>query len=233
MHTLVANTSENGSLKQLGRTAESICEAKLIGITSKAFAAKHPIFFEGDAKSCVYRIEKGAIALYRMAIDGKRQVFDFGLPGDIVGLGAADAYSCTAQAIGAVRVQCIPLSSLNRLAAEDSGFALKLYQAVSSELEATRNLLMALARHNSLERVVIFLLTLSRRNALHGKNPSLLTLPMTRLDIGDLLGISIETVSRSLSKLRKFGMIDVIRTTTVQIIDLNGLNLLIGRATYH
>ncbi len=86
----------------------------------------------------------------------------------MIGLGASDVYSCSAQAVGATLLKSVPFSRVNQLAAQDTKFALGLYQAVSSELEATRNLLLTLGQQNALERVAIFLSTLSQRN---GKRP--------------------------------------------------------------
>ena len=233
MHVTVRTASKALSSKEPGRIAALIRENVLAGAAPAVFATKQHVFFEGDEKDCVFLIEQGVLALYRTTAEGKRQVFGFGLPGDVIGLGAAQVHSCNAQAITSLEVRRLPTSSLNRLAAEDPDFALKLYQAVSSELEAARDLLMALSRHGALERVTIFLLTMSRRNALNGRNPALITLPMMRADIADLLGVTMETVSRCLSKLKKCRMIEIIRYTTVQIIDMNGLNALLGRATYH
>lgn len=233
MHTPAANNSQCGGAKAADRNAALLSDSMLPAAAIAAYAPKQHVFCEGDAKRNVYRVDEGAVSLYKTTVDGKRQVFGFALPGDIIGLGASEAYSYNAQALGCLRLRSLPVPSLNRLAAQDPQFALKLYQAVSLELEATQSLLMAHGRHDAVERVAIFLLGLSNRNAQDGKNPSVITLPMTRLDIGDLLGLSIETVSRSLSKLRKLKKIDVIRATTVQIIDLDGLNALAGHATYH
>jgi CRP/FNR family transcriptional regulator len=127
----------------------------------------------------------------------------------------------------------MPLSKLYDLAAKDPGFAMGLYQAVSQELETTRDLLLTIGQLGSIERVAIFLLTLSQRNAWAGKNPHLLTIPMTRANIGDLLGTTIETVSRSLSRLRQEKLIEIIRGSLVQIIDMGGLKALAGQMNYH
>jgi CRP/FNR family transcriptional regulator, anaerobic regulatory protein len=233
MYVTVRTASKALSSKEPGRIAAFIRGNVVAGAAAAAFATKQHVFFEGDEKDSVFLIEQGVLALYRTTAEGKRQVFGFGLPGDVIGLGTAQVHSCNAQAITKLEVRRLPISSINRLASEDPDFALKLYQVVSSELEAARDLLIALARHDALERVAIFLLTMSRWNGLNGRNPALVTLPMTRADIGDLLGVTVETVSRSLSKLKKCRMIEIIRNTTVQIIDLNGLNALLGRATYH
>jgi CRP/FNR family transcriptional regulator len=200
---------------------------------SRNYLPKQDIFCEGDPRRNLYKIVSGAVCLYRCMADGKRQIFDFAFPGDLIGLGASSAYSCGAQAIGPAQLESVPLSRLYELSVKDPGFALGLYHAVSSELEATRDLLLTVGQNKALERVAIFLLTLSQRNARAGKNPSLLSIPMTRSDIGDLLGTTIETVSRSLTKLRQQKLIDVIRGSIIQILDMDGLKALAGQINYH
>jgi CRP/FNR family transcriptional regulator len=165
--------------------------------------------------------------------NGRRQIFDFAFPGDLIGLGASAFYSCGAQAIGSVQLKSIPLSRLYELASRDPGLALGLYHAISSELEATRDLLLTLGQRDATERVAVFLLTLSQRNVRAGKNPCLLAIPMTRSDIGDLLGTTIETVSRCLTRLRQQKLIDVIRGSLIQIIDMDGLKAVAGQMNYH
>ena len=205
----------------------------LFSAVSKTYTPKQDIFCEGDTKRNVFQIGSGAVCLYRCMADGRRQIFDFAFPGDIIGLGASNVYFCSAQSIGSVQVKPVPLSKIYELAAKEPSFALSLYHAVSLELDATRDLLLTLGQQNSIERVAIFLLTLSQRNGRNGKNPRLLTIPMTRADIADLLGTTIETVSRSLTKLRQHKLIEVIRGSLIQIIDLDGLTVLAGKASYH
>jgi CRP-like cAMP-binding protein len=233
MTVAVAVTGQYSGKPKFGGVAPLICQSMLSGVTSKSYAPKQDVFYEGDPRRSVYQIESGAVCLYKSTPDGRRQIFDFAFPGDLIGLGASADYSCGAQAIGSVQLKSMPLSRLYELASKDAGFAFGLYGAISSELEATRDLLLALGQRDATERVAIFLLTLSQRNVRAGKNPCLLSIPMTRSDIGDLLGITIETVSRSLTRLRQQKLIDVIRGSIIQIIDMDGLKALAGEMKYH
>jgi len=199
---------------------------------SRSYAPKQDVFYEGDPRRSVYQVESGAVCLYKCMPDGRRQIFDFAFPGDLIGLGASAVYSCGAQAIGSVQLKSIPLSRVYDMASKDPELALGLYHAISSELEATRDLLLTLGQRDATERVAAFLLTLSQRNVRAGKSPCLLTIPMTRSDIGDLLGTTIETVSRCLTRLRQQRLIDVIRGSIIQIIDIDGLKALAGQM-YH
>jgi CRP/FNR family transcriptional regulator len=197
------------------------------------YLPKQDIFFEGDAKQYIYRVESGAVCLYKTMADGRRQIFDFAFPGDLIGLGASSTYSSSAQAIGSASLKSIPLARLYQLAAKDAGFALGLYGAVSAQLDATRELLLTLGQQCAIERVAIFLLTLSQRSARQGKNPNLLSIPMTRSDIADLLGTTIETVSRSLTKLRQQRLIQIVPGSIIQILNMDGLKALAGQINYH
>jgi CRP/FNR family transcriptional regulator, anaerobic regulatory protein len=226
---------KTNSTQKIGAHTEAplLCESILMNAASRGYAAKQDVFHEGDVKSSVYQVEAGAVCLYKTTPDGRRQIFGFAFPGDFIGLGASDAYSCSAQTVSPVLLRSLPVSRLHQLAAQDPNIALGLYRTMSRELEATRDLLLSLGQRGSLERVAVFLLTLSERNERVGKNPLLITLPMTRSDVADFLGMTIETVSRSLTKLRDRNIITIIRGSLVQIIDMEGMKDLINEPTYH
>jgi CRP/FNR family transcriptional regulator len=91
------------------------------------------------------------------------------------------------------------------------------------ELTRAHDLLLTIGQRSAEERVAAFLLALSRRNASAGARPDLIALPMTRTDIGDLLALTIETVSRILSRMRRQGIIDLERSHMVRILDIQAL----------
>jgi CRP/FNR family transcriptional regulator len=101
-----------------------------------------------------------------------------------------------------------------------------LYQAVARELASARDLMLTTGQRSASERLVGFLLALSRRNTRNGQDPTLLELPMTRADIGDFLGLTIETVSRTFTKLRTLGLIELPQTNRVRIVELDELEKL-------
>jgi CRP/FNR family transcriptional regulator len=102
----------------------------------------------------------------------------------------------------------------------------KLYEALARELAATRDLMFTTGQRSAIERVAGFLLAFSRRNRRNGENPAALELPMTRADIGDFLGLTIETVSRTLSKLRLVGLIELPKSNHVRLLDIDELESL-------
>ena len=187
--------------------------------TVRRIEAKAHVFTQGDAKTHVYKVASGAVCLYTVLTDGRRQIIEFALPGDVVGLGAASVQACNAQAIVSTQVQCLPVAALLKAAKKDPEIALKLYEAISRELLATREHLLCLGQRGACERLAAFLVVLSRRNAARGADPRIVKLPMTRLDVADFLGLTIETVSRTLSKMKRQGLIEIDQITIVRLKD--------------
>jgi CRP/FNR family transcriptional regulator len=133
-----------------------------------------------------------------------------------------------AQAIKPTRLRCLPLTALNQIARQDPRLGFKLYEALARELAATRDLLLTTGQRSATERVVAFLLAFSRRNERNARDPKVFDLPMTRADIADFLGLTIETVSRTFTKLRVMGLIELPQSSTVHIKDLEQLQGLAG-----
>ncbi|MFM2422046.1 MAG: hypothetical protein RL291_576 [Pseudomonadota bacterium] len=190
---------------------------------TRTVAAKDHVFCEGDVATHVYRVELGHVCIYRMLPDGRRQVIDFAYPGDLIGLGDVGEHTASAQATNLTRLSCYPITVVWEQARRDVGHGLKLYQAMANELAAARDLLVTVSQRSACERVASFLLALSRRNLRRGGNPDEIVLPMTRADIADFLGLTIETVSRTFTKFRLAGLIDLEQCILVTIRDPKGL----------
>ena len=187
--------------------------------STRRFMSKEHVFCEGDPRTHVFQIESGVITIYRMLTDGRRQIIDFAHPGDFVGLGTTSEHFFSAEATSATRVRCFGASALEEAAAHDPTLALQLYKAVSLELSSARALLVAIGQRSALERVATFLLMLSRRSSSSYAQDQTIHLAMRRADIGDFLGLTIETVSRTITKLRVMGVIGVEHGTEVQVLD--------------
>jgi CRP/FNR family transcriptional regulator, anaerobic regulatory protein len=201
-----------------GLLGECLAEA-----ASRRIEAKEFVFMEGDPTTNVYWIESGAVSLSKMLPDGRRQILGFAYAGDLVGLGAQGERLVSAQAIKAARVRSIPVARLHKIAANDPAFSFKLYQTLAAELADARDLMLTTGHRSACERVAAFLLTLSRRNRRGGKDRAVIDLPMTRADIGDFLGLTIETVSRTLTKFKSRGLIDLPQSARVHLADMIGL----------
>jgi CRP/FNR family transcriptional regulator, anaerobic regulatory protein len=195
--------------------------------TIRRVEAKEHVFCEGDPRTHVFRIEEGVIALSKLLSDGRRQVIDFAYPGDYIGLGILNDHIFDAQATCAAKIRCLPASALEQAAALDASLALKLYKAVSAELLAARSLLVSVGQGTAMERLASFLLGLHHRS-MDNSDVDVVNLPMRRSDIADLLGLTIETVSRTITKLRSLRVIDVVHGTEVRILDCDRLEELAG-----
>lgn len=191
-------------------------------------AAKEHIFCEGDRAAQVYRVEAGHVCIYRMLPDGRRQVIDFAYPGDFIGLGALKEHGASAQAVTRTRLRSFSAAALHEMARHDAALALRLYEAMAEELSAARDLLITVSQRTASERVAAFLLALSRRNKRRGEKEHEIVLPMTRTDIADFLGLTIETVSRTFTKLRSEGLIDLEQCILVTVRDMQALERAAG-----
>lgn len=189
----------------------------------RTLEAKEYAYREGDPVTQVYLVEVGHICIYRTLADGRRQVIDFAYPGDLVGLGAIGEHTNNAQATTRTRVRTIMSGTLQQAVRDDGRLGLKVCEALSRELLASRELLFTVSQRTAGERVAAFLIALARRNERSGGDPSEFVLPMTRADIADFLGLTIETVSRTFTKLRTDGLIDLAQSVLVTIVDYDTL----------
>lgn len=189
----------------------------------RTLAPKEHLCCEGDPATHVYRVDIGHVVIYRTMSDGRRQVINFAFPGDTIGLGAIGEHACNAQATTTTVVRCLPTAVLHEMAAGNPKIGIRLYEAVSRELMASRELLFTVSQRTASERLASFLVALSRRNERRGEDPTEIVLPMTRNDIADFLGLTIETVSRTFSRFRAEGLIDLEQCILVSIRDARRL----------
>ena len=199
----------------------------------RRFQSKEHVFCEGDARTHVFQIEDGVVTIYQMLNDGRRQIVDFAYPGDFIGLGTTSEHLFSAEATSETRVRCFSASALEDTARNDPSLALQLYKAVSLELSAARALLVAIGQRSAIERVATFLLMLHGRTLRDNSRDGVVHLPMRRADIGDFLGLTIETVSRTITKLRLMRVIEVSHGTEIRITDLERLADLSERQSCH
>jgi len=197
---------------------QSLAQGSLRRVEAKEF-----VFAEGDPTTNIFRVETGTVALYKILIDGRRQIVGFAYPGDLIGLGAQGEHVVNAQAIKPTRLRCMPTAALHQSASRDATLAFKLYEALTRELAATRDLMFITGQRSAMERVAGFLLAFSRRNRRNGQDPANIALTMTRTDIGDFLGLTMETVSRTFTKLKGMGLIELPQTNRVKLIDIDEL----------
>jgi len=155
------------------------------------------VYGEDEPAEFVYMVVRGAVRTYKLLSDGRRQIAAFRLPGDIFGLEVADTHNFTAEAIADSDIVVVKRSALMAQAARDGVVARDMWAETARDLVRAQELLLLLGRKSARERVATFLLDMASRAA----DDSAIELPMSRQDIADYLGLTIETVSRTLSQM--------------------------------
>ncbi|MBV9531701.1 MAG: helix-turn-helix domain-containing protein [Bradyrhizobium sp.] len=177
----------------------------LAGIVATEFTYRkdEEIYGEDESAEYVYQIIRGAVRTYKLLADGRRQIGAFHLPGDVFGLEPGSNHRLAAEAIVDTTVRLVNRHSLDQAAAGNAQVSHKLWTMTAGELRHAEEHMLLLGRKSAIERVATFLLEMDRRLAVAG----LMALPMCRRDIGDYLGLTLETVSRALSQLNDEGVL--------------------------
>ncbi|WP_245443205.1 cyclic nucleotide-binding domain-containing protein [Labrys okinawensis] len=155
------------------------------------------IYGDDEPADYVYEVISGAVRTCKLLDDGRRQIGAFHLPGDIFGLETEATHRMTADAVTDTTLRLVRRKSLEAAALKDIGVANALRTLALRDLRHAEDHMILLGRKTALERVVTFLLEMDRRLAVAG----MFELPMCRRDIGDYLGLTLETVSRVISQL--------------------------------
>ena len=167
------------------------------------FASGATLFTQGREAHSVYNITEGVVRLYKLLSDGRRQVVGFALPGDFLGLAMRDAFGFSADAIGEVSACSFSRNAYTALVDAKPHLLKRLHEFATHELTLAHEQMMLLGRRSAEEKLVCFLLGMQQRWARLGKPSVTVPLPMTRQDIADFLGLTIETVSRTFTRQAK------------------------------
>ena len=191
------------SLRDFGMTSES---NPIVSLSEFTYKKGTEVYGEKEPAEYVYQVKLGAVRSYKLLADGRRQIGAFHLPGDIFGLENGEAHRFTAEAIVDTTVHLIRRQSLELVAKSDAMVAKNLFGMTTANLHHAEDHMLLLGRKTSLERVAAFLLEMDKRLTAAG----VIALPMSRRDIADYLGLTIETVSRTFTKLERQGVIEII-----------------------
>lgn len=161
-----------------------------------------PLFLAGDAADSYYKVLKGAVRTCQLLADGRRHVADFFLAGDFIALDAGENHPVLAEAIVETTLIRYSRRKVDALALEQPVIAQSLVEIMRASLAAARERMLMLGHMTAMERIASFLIGMSNRDTNRRIN-----LPMNRTDIGDYLGLTMETVSRTLSQLKSDGII--------------------------
>lgn len=182
------------------------------------------VFAEGEKTERVYKIIVGTVRLCRFTPSGRRHISDFVLAGDLLGFVERAAHPTTAEAVEDVTLISYPRSCLDRLAAQNPEIRAHVVCHLSDNLLEAQNHLFVLGCQSAKERLASFLMRLAGRvNLVAGET---LDLPMGRQDIADHLGMTVETVSRTISMLKNAGVLSVPSPHQMMLKDLSALHAL-------
>lgn len=174
---------------------------------------------EHDPRKAVYTVTAGALRLVRLLPDGRRRVAGFRLPGDFIGLSNSGHHRHDIEAVSSAEVCRFRVEDMARLRSRFPALDAKLLSIAMAELDAARDDALGLSRLDPGERLAAFLLALSEKRRRWHVDPKVIVLPMGRADIADFLGLTIETVSRSFTRLRRDGAIGLPDPNTVEVAD--------------
>jgi len=181
------------------------------------------IFDEADPAEYVFNITAGAVKVYKLLGDGRRQITGFLFAGDFLGLIHNEAYAYSAEALVPTKLCRFPRRRLEALLVEIPHLEQRLLAMASHELAAAQDQMVLLGRKSARERVVSFILMLSDLATRHGRPNDPVLLPMSRSEIADYLGLTTETVSRTFTLLKKQGLIELLDEKRVRLSRMSAL----------
>ncbi len=202
-----------------GRTACADCKVRLHSICAALeqdelhalealshptrYGARATLFSQDEPADSVFNVTEGMVRLYKLLPDGRRQIVGFALPGDFLGLALMDRFGVSAEAVGDVSVCRFQRKGFAAYIDTKPHLLRRLHEFAGHELSLAQDQMVLLGRRSAEERVASFLVGLRERLARIGQKSVTLALPMSRQDIADFLGLTIETVSRTMTRLAR------------------------------
>src|ERR1700761_5020360 len=194
------------------------------GQPTETFAAGEALFWEGDEAGQIFDVLEGVVRVYRIMSDGRRAIMGFIHPGDVLGVSFQDGYLFTAEAVTQVKVRRFARGRFFTMINESPALRPQLFAILCDEMSAAQDQMLLLGRKTAEERVASLLLAIHRKNA-RGEE---IELPMSRQDIADYLGLTIETVSRTMTSLTRRGLIAPLARHTTALRKLSALREIAG-----
>jgi CRP/FNR family transcriptional regulator len=180
--------------------------------------ADQPLVREGDQARHVFNIISGSVRVYRLMPDGRRQIVGFLFAGDFLGLSAGDAYAFSAEALEPTTACRFIRSEYRALVRELPTLEAALLDRAGHELAAAQAQMLLLGRKTAIERLASFILALPGMDPSRPGPSDQVRLPMTRSEIADYLGLTIETVSRTLGRLKAQGVVRLVSLNLLQVL---------------
>jgi CRP/FNR family transcriptional regulator len=191
-------------------------------ISDKHFSRNETLFDALDDNKTFSVVTSGVVRLHRDLADGRRSILGFAIRGSLLGAPTRGAHACSATAVGSVSTKQMPRIAFLAIAKKSSKIMEALHSSMAAELSLAYDQMLLLGRCKARERVAAFLIAFKNRLDGEGDDKVLVALPMTRGDIGDYLGLTIETVSRIINAFAREGIISL-ESDSVRICDFRKL----------
>lgn len=185
----------------------------LIGVVSR-YPRDEEIYGEAEEAEFTYKVISGAVRTYKILDDGRRQIAAFHLPGDLFGLESGGRHTLTAEAVADTTLAVYKRRQIDALSEHNVDLACQLWRLTAANLGHAESHMLLLGRKCALERVAAFLVEMEQRIGDQGA----LELPMSRRDIADYLGLTLETVSRAFSQLQSNGTLELSGARRVRLL---------------
>jgi len=215
----------------LGLGAEDMAALDRIVKRRRPLAKGEVLYRMGDTLTSLYAIRSGAFKTAELLPDGRGQISGFHLAGELLGIDAinADRHPCTAEALEPSEVCELPFARLEKAAREIPGLQHQLLRLMSGQIRQDETLMLMLGKMSAEERLAAWLVSFARRRERLGQRLDRFRLSMSRQDLGDYLGLALETVSRLFSRFQEEGLLAV-QGKNVEILDLARLEGRLGAA---
>lgn len=181
-------------------------------------APHETLFSAGQEAKSVHNVAAGVARMYKLLPDGRRQIIGFALPGDFLGLAPQERHTFSVDAIEAMSVCRFPADAFAQFVRERPHLLFRMNELAARELAQAQDQMLLLGRRSAEEKIAAFLVTWRERLAYVGEANKTISLPMSRQDIADYLGLTIETVSRTLTRFEREKML-VIVAGGVRLLD--------------
>ncbi len=212
-------------------TADEVAQLETLASLKRSFRRGEYLYRAGARFQSLFAIRTGFFKTQVLHEDGREQVTGFQMIGEILGMDAIsnDRHTCDAVALEDSEVCELPFAQLEDLGRKLPTLQRHLHKIMSREIVRDHGIMLLLGTMRAEERLAAFLLNLSQRFAARGYSPVVFQLRMTRQEIGNYLGLKLETVSRTLSQFQEAGLISV-RNKAVEILDMKGVQSFFGYA---
>lgn len=187
--------------------------------TAQLIARDAPIFAEGEPARCWYRLASGSARVFRVLRDGRRHVSEFVFPGQFFGFESGALHSQGAEAIEPAGIVAYACDSIEQRVVNDAAARQAVRTLLMDRIAEAQERIMLLGRLNATGRLAAFLLVMAQRRSKANPLGLVADLPMSRIDVADYLGLTVETVSRLFTALRGRGAIRLPTANRVEILD--------------